>query len=489
MAPERPTQQRWRAPLRAALDWLAGELHPRFEREGTELFTDPWAARDAYGAVVSSDEAAIARLVAAQMRRPDDAARRARARELLDLERNALRMFTSCGWFFDDIAGLESVQILRYAARAIELAGADAPRLEAGVLDRLARAESNEPGAGTGRDVYLSRVKRRVPVDAASRSDWDTGGTGGDAARELLRAVTRLEHDHSSRAIAVVTELADRVQRDGSPVPFDAQTVFYRTRPASPPDRAARLAVDGRLELLLSGFYEPVLAALPRQDRIEQIDWMRQAIRRRFGVEASGLWLTERVWEPELAADLAQAGVRYALVDDRHFLVSGFSGDRLHAPFWTESDGKRVALFPIDERLRYLIPFKPPADIVAYLRSLREGGAPLAVFVDDGEKFGGWPGTKGWVYDRGWLAQFLDAMGGLIAGGEIRLTTLAAALGEVPSGGLAYLPTASYREMEGWALPPEAATRLARLERDLGEARLAGPDGALGRGGIGRAHV
>ena len=247
-------------------------------------------------------------------------------------------------------------------------------------------------------------------------------------------------------------------------------------------DRIARLAVDGRLELLLSGFYEPVLAALPRLDRIEQIDWMRQAIKRRFGVEASGLWLTERVWEPELAADLAQAGVRYALVDDRHFLVSGFSGDRLHAPFWTESDGKRVALFPIDERLRYLIPFKPPADIVAYLRSLREGGAPLAVFVDDGEKFGGWPGTKEWVYDRGWLTQFLEAMDTLVAGGEIRLTTLAAALAEVPSGGLAYLPTASYREMEGWALPPEAATRLARLERDLGPERLAGPDAALVRG-------
>jgi len=247
-------------------------------------------------------------------------------------------------------------------------------------------------------------------------------------------------------------------------------------------DRIARLAVDGRLELLLSGFYEPVLAALPRLDRIEQIDWMRQAIKRRFGVEASGLWLTERVWEPELAADLAQAGVRYALVDDRHFLVSGFSGDRLHAPFWTESDGKRIALFPIDERLRYLIPFKPPADIVAYLRSLREGGAPLAVFVDDGEKFGGWPGTKEWVYDRGWLTQFLEAMDTLVAGGEIRLTTLAAALAEVPSGGLAYLPTASYREMEGWALPPEAATRLARLERDLGPERLAGPDAALVRG-------
>src|SRR3989440_8693432 len=73
-------------------------------------------------------------------------------------------------------------------------------------------------------------------------------------------------------------------------------------------------------------------------------------------------------------------------------------------------------------------------------------------------------------------------MGALVASGEIRLTTPATALAEVPSGGLAYLPTASYREMEGWALPPDAALRLARLERDLGEERLAGPDGALVRG-------
>jgi len=159
-------------------------------------------------------------------------------------------------------------------------------------------------------------------------------------------------------------------------------------------DLIGGLASDGRVELLLAGFYEPVLVSLPREDRLEQIERMRQTIRRRFGVTASGLWLTERVWEPELAADLALAGVRFALVDDRHFLVSGFTRDRLHSPFWTESDGRQVAIFPIDERLRYLIPFKPPADTVGYLRDLRKHGARLAVLADDGEKFGGWPGTK-----------------------------------------------------------------------------------------------
>jgi len=145
MAPERPTQQRWRAPLREALEWLAGELHARFAREGAAVFPDPWAARDAH--------------------HPQAAGPPGRAGELLELERDALRMFTSCGWFFDDIAGLESIQVLKYAARAIELTGTDAGRLEAGLLERLARAESNDPAAGNGRDLYLTRAAR----PAASR--------------------------------------------------------------------------------------------------------------------------------------------------------------------------------------------------------------------------------------------------------------------------------------------------------------------------------
>jgi alpha-amylase/alpha-mannosidase (GH57 family) len=241
------------------------------------------------------------------------------------------------------------------------------------------------------------------------------------------------------------------------------------------------LVSDGRVELLLGGFYEPVLAALPRADRIEQIAWMREAVQRRFGVQASGLWLTERVWQPELAADLAEAGVQFVLVDDRHFLVSGFEHEQLHAPFWTESDGRRLAVLPIDERLRYLVPFRPPAETAARLRELHRAGRPLAVLVDDGEKFGGWPGTREWVFDKGWLREFIAAMQELRERGEIRLSTLGAAVRDVPSGGLAYLATASYREMETWALAPPAAGRLARLERELGD-RLAGAEGALVRG-------
>ena len=238
-------------------------------------------------------------------------------------------------------------------------------------------------------------------------------------------------------------------------------------------DMIGKLAADNRLELLLAGFDEPILASLPRPDRLEQIARMREYLQRRFGARATGLWLTERVWQPELAADLAEAGVEYALVDDRHFLVSGFRHDELHRPHHTESDGRRVGLLAIDERLRYLIPFRPPEETAGYLRELRAQGHTLAVLADDGEKFGGWPGTKDWVYGSGWLDSFLKTMDGLISAGEIQLSTGQDAFRQVPTGGLAYLGTASYREMEKWALPAPAQQALTTLEEELGPEELA----------------
>ena len=239
---------------------------------------------------------------------------------------------------------------------------------------------------------------------------------------------------------------------------------------------------DGKVELLLAGMYEPVLAALPREDRVAQVHWLRDALQARFGVHATGLWLTERVWEPDLASDLSAAGVQFVIVDDRHFLISGIERERLHAHWVTEHGGARIQVFPIDEKLRYLIPFRPPEEIGAYLTSLHARGHRLAVLADDGEKFGGWPGTLEWVYRSGWLEGFLRELERLHTAGLASLSTFASALAQTPSAGLAYLPTASYREMEGWALPAAQSRRLSALETALGDERLAGPDGLLLRG-------
>jgi len=247
-------------------------------------------------------------------------------------------------------------------------------------------------------------------------------------------------------------------------------------------DRLGRMVSDGQLELLLAGYYEPILPSLSREDRIQQVLWMKETIQSRFGVDATGLWLTERVWEPDLPADLVEAGVEYVLVDDRHFVASGFRRDQLHTHFRTEASGKSLAVFPIDEKLRYYIPFQSPDATAAYLRDIRSRGHRLAVFADDIEKFGGWPGTREWVYEKGWLDRFMAMLRKLQEDGEVRLTTFRQALQDVPGGGPAYLPSASYREMEEWSLPASGFRRLAELREILGEEEFERGESPLIRG-------
>ncbi|MEO7522239.1 MAG: alpha-amylase/4-alpha-glucanotransferase domain-containing protein [Gemmatimonas sp.] len=247
-------------------------------------------------------------------------------------------------------------------------------------------------------------------------------------------------------------------------------------------DDLARLSAAGRTEFLLAGFYEPVLASLTRDDRLQQVAWMREYLADRFGTHDTGLWLTERVWETDLTRDLADAGVQYALVDDRHLLVSGHTRAEMGRRFRTEHDGRHLDLLPIDERLRYLIPFQSVPVIVEHFRRERAAGKRLAVFADDGEKFGGWPKTLEWVYGSGWMNAFLDGMVRLQDEGSIRLVRGAQVLSDAPSGGLAYVATASYHEMEEWSLPPELGARHARLVKDVGEARMASEDNAFIRG-------
>lgn len=166
VAPERGWNQKWRAPLRAALEWLAGELHAVFEREGAALFADPWAARDAYAGTFGSPGPSLADLLtahAAHALSPDETVR---ARELLVLERDALALFTSCAWFFDDVGGLEPLEALRYAAHAIDLTGAAAEGLHRGLTVRLAAARSNDPALGDAGRIYVERARPAMPPEA-----------------------------------------------------------------------------------------------------------------------------------------------------------------------------------------------------------------------------------------------------------------------------------------------------------------------------------
>ena len=190
--------QQWRAPLRNALDWLRDEAASLYERLARPLFHDPWQARDEYIDVIldRSDES-VKRFLHAHGTRASLSPQQ--ALELLEMQRNAMLMFTSCGWFFSDISGIETVQVLHYAARVIQLAerlsGMD---LERAFLERIAPARSNHPDRGSARLIYEREVMParldlgRVAAHYAVLSLFDSFD---DEARVYCYDVTRRDFE------------------------------------------------------------------------------------------------------------------------------------------------------------------------------------------------------------------------------------------------------------------------------------------------------
>ncbi|HEV8363264.1 MAG TPA: DUF3536 domain-containing protein [Gemmatimonadaceae bacterium] len=272
--------QAWRTPLRGGLEVLAAGIHALFEREGRDHFADPWAAREEYGAAVGASPNELEALV---KRLAQNTGKLQRARELLEMERDSLRMFSSCAWFFDDIGGLEPLQVLRYAAHACELAGARDPglrdELEKALLDYLEKAVSNDPTVGTGRDVYEKNVRSRLAADvrvaagvAAARAlgldaqaatprayeaRIDEDGVTLRVRRTGRTAHVRTEADALSQDDADITVRVSRADAAGSDlVPID---IF--------PERTRRMIrASMRHRLLASSLTTQELAALANGD-------------------------------------------------------------------------------------------------------------------------------------------------------------------------------------------------------------------------------
>ncbi|MGD0891734.1 MAG: DUF3536 domain-containing protein [Terracidiphilus sp.] len=155
----RPFNQLWRTPLRQALDELRDAIAPLTEEQGSKLFKDVWAARDAYiDVLLNRDTEQVDRFLNTHATHALSGDERVRALELMEMQRHAQLMYTSCGWFFDDIGGIETVQIIAYAARVLQLArqvfGAQADALEPAFLARMAEAKSNEARFGDGAQIY-----------------------------------------------------------------------------------------------------------------------------------------------------------------------------------------------------------------------------------------------------------------------------------------------------------------------------------------------
>jgi alpha-amylase/alpha-mannosidase (GH57 family) len=156
--------QRWRQPLREALDWLRDQLAPGYEAGAGEYLKDPWPARDQYIAVIlNRAEDNVARFLEAHAKRALTETDQVACLRLLELQRHAMLMFTSCGWFFDELSGIETVQVIQYAGRALQLArNALDQDFEPAFLERLAQARSNLPEHRDGRRIYEKFVRPAV---------------------------------------------------------------------------------------------------------------------------------------------------------------------------------------------------------------------------------------------------------------------------------------------------------------------------------------
>jgi alpha-amylase/alpha-mannosidase (GH57 family) len=153
--------QRWRKPLRHALDWLRDEIEPFFEERAGELLTHPWAARDDYIDVILDRRRNITPFITQHARGKPGENEIITILELMELQRHAMLMYTSCGWFFNEVSGIETVQVLQYAGRVVQLAEKLFERsFEKGFLDRLELAVSNIPEMSNARRIYEQQVVR-----------------------------------------------------------------------------------------------------------------------------------------------------------------------------------------------------------------------------------------------------------------------------------------------------------------------------------------
>ncbi len=196
-------RQEWRRPLREALDGLRDALAPRYDTEARRHLADPWGARDRYVEVILDREPEnVEAFLDREQAEPLDEKRRVEVLQLLETQRNAMLMYTSCGWFFDDLARIETLQVLRYAARAIHLDqvlfGGD---LEEPFLKRLSEARSSVPAMGSGEDLYRDRIAPeriglpRVAGHHAVASLFANGANGAGSEQQVYCYTVRVE-DH-----------------------------------------------------------------------------------------------------------------------------------------------------------------------------------------------------------------------------------------------------------------------------------------------------
>lgn len=241
------------------------------------------------------------------------------------------------------------------------------------------------------------------------------------------------------------------------------------------------LAKQGSIEFFSAGYYEPILSAIPSQDRVAQIGLLNKSIKKEFKQTPKGLWLTERVWESALIPDLTASGIKYTVMDDYHFQCAGFDEDVLDGYYMSEEGGHNIGLFPISKKLRYALPFLNVQNAIDAIKSYNKEESSAAIIYDDAEKFGMWPGTFEWVYEKKWLENFVEAV---LLDETIQTLHYDEYFETCKPKGIAYLPNVSYYEMGEWSLRADDALQLQEFKDEMGFERYEKEGVKFLKGGI-----
>lgn len=212
-------------------------------------------------------------------------------------------------------------------------------------------------------------------------------------------------------------------------------------------DIIKELLKENRIELVSGTFYEAILSLIPDEDKINQIKMMNDYLKNKFNFTPKGMWLTERIWEPDLPKYIKKAEIEYTLVDDNAFRKLGFNEESLFNYYITENEGYTLNIFPILKTLRYLIPFRDVDEVFNFMRKSKRND-DIFTYGDDGEKFGMWPGTYEHVYKNGYLDKFLSNLNEFE---DIKTIKFCDFLKIYPPKGRVYLNVSSYEEMEEWS--------------------------------------
>lgn len=257
--------QRWRAPLREALEFLRDRLSVIFEEEGGKLFDDPWEARNGYIYLIRDRSGEARRRFFERFGRGKmDRERVAMALQLLEMERHGLQMFTSCGWFFADLAGLETLLVLQHAARAIELAeGITEPGLEKGFLHILSQARSNLPEMGDGRRIYEDLVKPQSFGFEKAAATYAFSAFSGEKEKRIFSFhVEDVEEERIALDFGPL--LLGRLKVSSEAFPEEKEFLFAV---GSFPSEPSRTWVRGHDEAFPFSAWKEKLSSLPAQDQ------------------------------------------------------------------------------------------------------------------------------------------------------------------------------------------------------------------------------